>query len=29
MVTKGGHLKGSGLYKTSKAIERGVAELHS
>ena len=29
MVTKGGHLKGSGLYKTSKTIRQGVAELYS
>ena len=27
MVTKGGHLKGSGLYKTSKTMGRGVAKL--
>ena len=25
-VTKGGHLRGSGLYKTSGTIGRGVAE---
>ena len=28
-VTKGGHLKGSRLYKISKTIGRGVAELRS
>ena len=28
MVTKGGHLRGSRLYKTSKTIGRGVAELY-
>ena len=27
-VTKGGHLSGSKLYKTSKTIGRGVAELY-
>ena len=27
MVTKGGHLSGSRLYKTSKTIKQGVAEL--
>ena len=26
MVTKGGHLRGSRLYKTSKIMGRGVAE---
>ena len=26
MVTKGGHLKGGRLYKTSKTIRQGVAE---
>ena len=25
-VTQGGHLRGSGLYKTSKTIGRGVAK---
>ena len=29
IVTKGGHLSGSGLYGTSKTMGRGVAELHS
>ena len=29
MVTKGGYLKGNKLYKTSKTIGRGVAELYS
>ena len=29
MVTKGGYLKGSRLYKTSKTIKRGVTELYS
>ena len=28
MVTKGGHLRGGKLYKTSKTIGRGVAELY-
>ena len=28
-VTKGGHLRGSRLYKTSKTIGRGVAESRS
>ena len=27
-VTKGGHLGGGGLYKTSKTIGQGVTELH-
>ena len=26
MVTKGGHLRGGGLYGTSRTIRRGVAE---
>ena len=29
MVTKGGHLRGSKLYKTNKTIEQGVAKLYS
>ena len=28
-VTKGGHPRGGGLYKTSKTMGRGVAELRS
>ena len=28
-VTKGEHLRGSGLYGTSGTIGRGVAELHN
>ena len=28
-VTKRGHLRGSGLYKTSGTMGRGVAELYS
>ena len=28
-VTKGGYLSGSGLYRTSETIERGVAKSHS
>ena len=28
MVTKGGHPRGSGLYRISGTIERGVAESH-
>ena len=28
-VTKGGYLKGSRLYKTSRIIGRGVTKLHS
>ena len=27
-VTKGGHLRGNGLYKTSGTIGQGVAELY-
>ena len=27
MVTKEGYLRGGGLYKTSKTIRRGIAEL--
>ena len=27
-VTKGGYLRGGGLYKTSKTMGRGVAELY-
>ena len=26
-VTKGGHLRGSGLYGTSKTIRRGVSQV--
>ena len=26
-VTKGGHLRGSGLYKTSKAMGQGVSQV--
>ena len=29
MVTKGGHLKGNRLYKTSRTIEQRVAKLYS
>ena len=29
MVTKGGHPRGSGLYRTSETIGRGVAELRN
>ena len=29
MVTTGGYLRGSRLYKTSGTMGRGVAELHS
>ena len=29
MVTKGGHLSGSGLYGTSGAMGRGVTESHN
>ena len=29
MVTKGGYLRDSGLYKTSKAIRQRVAKLRS
>ena len=29
MVTKGGHLRGSGLYKTSRTMGRGVAKSHN
>ena len=28
MVTKGGYLRGSRLYKTSKTIGRGVTKLY-
>ena len=28
IVTKGGHLRGNGLYRISKAIGRGVANLY-
>ena len=27
MVTKGGHLRGGGLYETSKTIRRGVSRV--
>ena len=28
MVTKGGHLRGSGLYKTSRTMGWGVVKLY-